>query len=407
MRTLFKLAQRNIWRNKRRTFITAASILFAVAFAVFMNAIQSGTWDYMMDNVVNFHFGYAQVHNEGFWDDQTLDNAMDEKNPALLALKDIEGMAGVIPRVESFALASNEQNTRGTLVIGVDPDVEDRMTGLSERLVEGEFLKDGDKGAMVASGLAEYLSIGIGDTLVLISQGYRGTNAVGVFPVTGIFKFPNPELNKQMVYMDLPNAQYFFRMEGLITTLVLRPENKYDLPELLSRVKSSLDMEVFEVMDWEEMMPELVEARVMDAAGNYLFLGILYIIISFGIFGTLVMMLKEREYEFGVLVAIGMKRWRLGIMMWIETIVLGLIGVAAGIALAFPFVYWIYVDPIILTGAMAQAYEQFGFDPVITTTLRPNIFYNQAFLVFGVITVLAIYPMFKIARMKAVEAMRH
>lgn len=407
MGTLLKLARRNIWRNKRRTLITAASILFAVAFAVFMNAIQSGTWDYMMDNVVNFHFGYAQVHSEGFWEDRTLDNAMDENDPALLALQDIDGMEGTIPRIESFALASNEQNTRGTLVLGVDPDVEDQMTGLSKRLVAGEFLKDGDKGAMVASGLAEYLSIGIGDTLVLISQGYRGTNAAGVFPVSGIFEFPNPELNKQMVYLDLPSAQYFFRMEGLITTLVLRPEDKYELPELLQNVKKDLDLEVFEVMNWEEMMPELVEARVMDTAGNYLFLGILYIIISFGIFGTMVMMLKEREYEFGVLVAIGMKRWRLSIMMWIETIILGLIGVAAGAAVAFPFVYWIHVDPIILTGAMAEAYEQFGFDPVITTALRPKIFYNQAILVFAVITVLALFPMFKIARMRAVEYIRH
>ena len=150
MKTLFKLAHRNIWRNKRRTLITAASILFAVAFAVFMNAIQAGTWDYMMDNVVNYHFGYAQVHNDGFWEDQTLDNAMDQSDPSLLALRDIDGMEGVIPRIESFALASNEQNTRGTMVIGVDPDVEDKMTGLSERLVEGEFLKDGDMGAMVA-----------------------------------------------------------------------------------------------------------------------------------------------------------------------------------------------------------------------------------------------------------------
>ena len=241
MRSLFKLAYRNIWRNKRRTLITAASILFAVWSAIIMNAIQQGTWDYMMDNVVNFHFGYAQVHELGFWDEQTLDKAMIADDPSIQNLKTIQGMQGTIPRIESFALASNKRNTKGTLVIGIDPAIEDRMTGLSDRITAGKYLEDEKGGAMVASGLADYLGLGLGDTLVLISRGYRGTNAAGTFPVTGIFKFPNPELNKQLVYLEPGQAQYFFRMEGLITTLVLRPKNKHTLDELLKQVKQSLD----------------------------------------------------------------------------------------------------------------------------------------------------------------------
>ena len=160
-------------------------------------------------------------------------------------------------------------------------------------------------------------------------------------------------------------------------------------------------------MNWEEMMPELVEARLMDTAGNYLFLGVLYVIIAFGIFGTLLMMLKEREYEMGVLVAIGMKRWRLNMVIWIETIILGLIGTLAGAILSFPFVLYVYRNPIILGGDMATAYEQFGFDPVITAALRPSIFYSQVLLVLLVIGILAIYPMFKIARVRVIEYMRH
>ena len=130
MRTLFKLAYRNIWRSKRRTLITAASIMFAVFFATFMNSFQSGTWDYMMDNVINYHFGYAQVHDKGFWEEQSLDNSMPYHDASLQGLKDLPDMEGVIPRIESFALASNEMNTKGTLVIGIDPEAEDKMTGL-------------------------------------------------------------------------------------------------------------------------------------------------------------------------------------------------------------------------------------------------------------------------------------
>ena len=66
---LLTLAWRNIWRNKRRTFITIASVAFAVFFAVFMQSIQKGAWDHMLDNVVNFYYGYAQVQQNDYWEE--------------------------------------------------------------------------------------------------------------------------------------------------------------------------------------------------------------------------------------------------------------------------------------------------------------------------------------------------
>ena len=118
------------------------------------------------------------------------------------------------------------------------------------------------------------------------------------------------------------------------------------------------------------------------------------------------MMLKEREYEFGILKAIGMRSSKLNLMLWLETILLGIMGCIAGTVVAFPLVYYYYKNPIQLSGQMAEAYEKFGVEPLLPASIHPSIFITQALVVFFLITVLAIYPMIKLYKLKPVEAMR-
>ena len=405
MRQVLKLALRNIWRNKRRTAITAASILFAVFFAVAISSIQQGTWNHMIDSVVSYHFGYIQIHKEGYWEDMIIDNAF---HPEKISKKieNLGNVAQVVPRIESFALASHQVYTKGALVIGIDPPKEKLLTHTDTRVSKGSYLEANDNGALIAEGLAEYLKIGVGDTLVLISQGYHGINAAGKFPVRGLVHFGSPELNKQLIYIDLVQAQWFYGCEDLVTALVVDVEEQDAVVGLLKDLRSTVDLGTYEVMDYKEMMPDLIQAKEVDTAGAEIILMILYLIIGFGIFGTILMMLKEREFEFGILKAIGMGTAKLNLMLWLETIFLGLIGCIAGILVSLPIVYYFYRNPIELGGDMAKAYEKFGVEALLPASMDPFIFIKQALIVFLMITVLSIYPMFKLVRLKPVEAMR-
>ena len=167
-----------------------------------------------------------------------------------------------------------------------------------------------------------------------------------------------------------------------------------------------LDQDQYEVMDYKEMMPDLVQAKEVDTAGAQIILAVLYLIIGFGIYGTILMMLKEREYEFGILKAVGMRTGKLNLMVWLETIFLGIIGCLAGIIFSFPIVYYFYRNPIELGGQMAEAYEKFGVQPLLPASIDPKIFLTQGLVIFFMITILSIYPMFKVARLKPVQAMR-
>ncbi|MCB0707305.1 MAG: ABC transporter permease [Saprospiraceae bacterium] len=409
MNTVLKIAWRNIWRNKRRTLITAGSIFFAVLLSILMMSIQKGAWDKMIDNVVNFYFGYGQIHLDGYWDEQTIDKSF-ALTPELRNLPDkTPDLGGITPRLETFALGSHETYSYVVRLVGMDPAAENQLTGLSDRIIEGEYLTPEDKGIIIAEGVAEKFKVGISDTLVLIGQGYHGVNAAGKYPVKGIVRFGSPDLNKVMVYLPLLEAQRMHGAEGLINSIALNVSNRKDVPGVLKKVRAGIDTEKYEVMSWQEMMPELLEAREVDTAGNLVILFILYVIITFGIFGTILMMTKEREYEFGVLTAIGMRREKLGIIIWIETVILGLVGVVAGSLASLPLVIYLNHNPLNfnnMSEEMASTYEKFGFDPVFPAAIAPEIFWNQAILVLIITTILALYPLIKISRLKPVEAMR-
>ncbi len=402
---LLTLSYRNIWRNKRRTLITAASIMFAVFFNVVMLSIQRGAWQNMVDSVVHFYFGYAQIHQKGYWQDQSIDNTLSLAEVDTQGLTRLTDVDGFVPRLESFALASFGTQSKGVLFIGVDPKFENALTHLDQRIVSGSFLNQG--GVVLAQGLAEYLKADLGDSIVFISQGYHGVNAVGLYPVTGIVHFPAPDLDRQLAFLRLSDAQWFFGAEDRITSLVVNTQHPDKLTRITGSLRAHFNAEQYEVLDYTEMIPELLEAKAFDEAGGKVILWLLYIIIAFGIFGTILMMMKEREYEFGILKAVGMKSKQLQLMVWFEMTILMLMGSLAGIILALPLVWYLTVRPIRFTGKMAEAYEKFGVDPVMPAMIDPMIFLSQVLVVLIMVTIMMLYPMWVLKKLQPVHAMRH
>ena len=131
-----KLAWRNLWRNRRRTLITSASIFFAVFFALVMRSIQLGSYDHMYKNAIESYTGYIQVQHQDFWDEKIVDNTFHYDQSLEQQLLADENVEASIPRFESFALASNGPQTKGVLVMGVDPAKETYLSKVSEKLVK-------------------------------------------------------------------------------------------------------------------------------------------------------------------------------------------------------------------------------------------------------------------------------
>jgi ABC-type lipoprotein release transport system permease subunit len=367
--------------------------------------MQLGSYERMIDNAVRFYLGFVQVHKDGYWDEKTIDNSF-EYDPSILGkLSEIPHVETSVPRLESFALAAFGLKTRGVLIMGIDPEREHKLTRIRDKLIAGSYLEAGDQGVLIAEGLAEYLKVSLNDTLVLLGQGYHGATATGLFPVKGILKFPNPIQNDQTLFMDLDKAQWFYVAENKVTSIALVVDKVKKVPEIKETVQAGLDPEN-EVMDWKEMMPELIENIELDNVSGQIMLWVLYIVIGFGMFGTFMMMTNERIYEFGILMAIGMKRFRMQWIMILEMGILSTLGVIMGISISLPILIYFNRNPIYFTGEAAKVIESYGIEAVYAFSLEPVIFYSQAWAIFFMSLVFALYPLIVIHKLKIVNAMR-
>ncbi len=402
----FTIAWRNIWRNKRRSLITVLSITFAVLLACIMRSMQLGSYDRMIDNSVRFYTGYVQIHRKGYWADRVIDNSFVYDDALRRKVTSHPMILTDVPRIESFALVSFQSQTKGGLVMGVDPDRENKLTRVMAKVTEGQYLRADDEGILLGEGLAEYLKVSIGDTVTLISQGYHGANAAGLFPVRGFVKYPLPQQNHQMIYMSLPKAQWFYGAPDLVTSVSLLIAKQEDIDGIVTYLLRQTDGDALEVMGYRELVPDIIQGIELDNISGKIMLWVLYLVIGFGMFGTFLMMTAERQYEFGVMVAVGMKRLKLQSVVLLEISMMTVMGVILGITLSLPLLTYYHAHPLQMGEKASKAIESFGIEAVYPFSLDSVIFTDQAYAIFIMALVLSYYPLWKIKKMKVVDAMR-
>lgn len=472
MKEEFKIAWRNLWRNRRRTIITSASVFFAVFFAVIMRSYQLGSYDHMIYNFIESFTGFLQVQNVKYYDNPLIDNSFDYNDSVAAAVSKVEKVVSVTPHLESFTLASSGTQTKGVVVIAIDPEKEKSFSDPESKLVKyriteeavkriketgvipgvvtdkiekslgrsysssgkleielalsekekslfmpeiikyteetNGFLTDYDEGVLVSDRLASYLKVAAGDSVILLGQGYHGVTANGIFPVRGIIKIPAPDIDNKMIIMTIPAAQKFYEAEGKITSLVVNLTDKSNrtIKTAKAGINSLLPDKNTTAKAWYELNPVLYQQIQGDSQTGIAMLGLLYFIIFFGIFGTVLMMVSERKREFGVLVSIGMQKKKLKTIVTIEMMLLGAIGLICGLLASTPLILYFHYYPIMLKGDLAGMMEEWGWDAVMPTALPGPYFYWQTVVVALMVLFATLYPLRKIGKLKEIEALR-
>ncbi|MCK5838383.1 MAG: ABC transporter permease, partial [Bacteroidales bacterium] len=320
-------------------------------------------------------------------------------------VKSSQYVTTTIPRIESFALASSGSQTKGIALIGTDMVKEDAVSGLSKKIIRGHYLDTNEEGVMVAEKLADYLKLDINDSIVLISQGYHGITASGLYRIVGIIQFAQPDMNNSMIYMGLPAVQYFYAAPDRLTSLSIMLDDKDHLEQTVEELKK-INPENLEVMTWKEMLTELVQGIQGDNISGIVMLGILYLVIGFGILGTILMMTMERKREFGIMVAIGMQRTKLAIIILIETVIIGILGIVSGMAASFPIILYFMLNPIRLTGEAAAAMLEYNIEPIMPFLIEPGFYINQSLTVIIITLLAGLYPIIIIGKFKVVQALQ-
>jgi len=404
---LIKLAWRNIFRNKKRSIITIISIFIAVFLALFIRSMQLGMYDSVIKNVAGNYTGYMQLHAKGYWDDRTLENAFLSDDSLLTTIKTNPKITFLVPRLETYALLSYGKYSKGVMLNGIDTNKEKQIKPISQRLISGRSFKTGSREVILSKGLAHYFSVQSGDSIYLIGQGYHGMSAAGKYKVAGIADLKNRDLNNLVVFMPINTLRDYLSAPPLVTNLLIGVKDYTDIDRLKTELYSQIDKNRYELMTWKEMLPELNQAILADNVGGLYMVFILYLIIGFGIFSTVLMMTEERIFEIGIMTAIGTKKRVIIGSFWIETILLSLIGVILGILLAYPISYYFHFHPMPLPSDKADVMEKFGFMPEIPFSINPDIFITHALIIFGISLLVALYPTIKIWRLKTLKALNN
>jgi len=417
---MMQLAWRNIWRNRRRAIITMASVFFAVFFSVLMKSFNTGVWDKMVDNTLRTQTGHIQIHGTGYWDDKVIDNFMLMDAATIAQIENISGIENVSPRVETFAMAASAIHSKGIAIIGVSPEKEARKSNLPSHLVGGNYLSETDDGILIGEGLAKYLEVTVGDTLALIGQGYHGSSAAGLFPIRGILKLMTAEMDNSMAYVTLPAAQYFIDMPDGYSGILISVKEGKRLNEIMEVISCQLSVvsgekevvggentenwklktENYEVLSWHFTMERLLQQAQSDMAFGSILMLILYLIVGFGILGTIIMMTNERKREFSMMISLGMSRMRLTATTVFELLVMSLTGVILALGITLPIALWFNVHPIQMSGNMADMFIEYGMEPVMPMSVDLSIFTNQIIIILVIVALTVIYPVRKIFKLK-------
>jgi ABC-type lipoprotein release transport system permease subunit len=396
------LSWRNIWRNKKRTIIVASSVFFAVILAAVMRSAQLGSYSYMIDSSAKLFTGYLQIQGEKY---RSLDESIVIDQSTFQKLAEIPSVTHLTPRLEAFALISHKTTTKVSQVIGIDPNLENKITKVEEKLIRGTYFSDDVRGLLIGSGLATMLKSDIGDSIVIYGQGYHGQIAAAIVPIRGIVKLPFKAMDNAMIFLPLPLAQEIFSCENRITSLPILVDNIHHLTEVENDVNLLL-AEGQVSMLWNEMLPDLEQSIEVDNVSGIIMLAILYIVIAFGVFGTVMMMVSERAKEFAILVSVGMRRRRLLLLLAIETFMVSFVGVVIGILGSIPIIFYLVNNPINLTGEAAELYDQLSIEPILAFSAQPSIFIYQALVVLIIAIVTIIYPLLYVRRLDPAKTIR-
>ncbi len=405
---ILKIAWRNIYRNKKRSLITITSIFAALFLIILMRALQFGFYDKLIETVVESYAGYVEVHADGFWDNQNLDNSMEVDQSLINDIKSVEGVANIVQRLQTFSLISMGNKTKGGVINGINISDEQKITDWNKKMISGTF-KIGKNEIIIGKGIAEYFDIKENDTLILYGQGYRGMMAAGKYPVKGVIDLKNPDLNKLGVFMNIETARNYVSSDEISTHIIVDKKQYYDEEKIANELTQVLSKD-YEIMTWKETLPEIEQTITADNAGGVIMAFILYIIVVFGMFGTVLMMTEERTYEFGVLISLGMSRARLFGIIFIETIILSMIGVFIAIIITYPITFYYNLNPIDMATLMGegadQMMEEMGFSPLFPMSIEWDIPLTHALVIFISSLLISIYPAIKISKLNPVKSMK-
>jgi ABC-type lipoprotein release transport system permease subunit len=401
------MAWRNLWRNKRRTWLTATAMIFSNVLLVFMISLQFGSYDMMIENTLKAFSGHLQVQAAGYHDNPKLRTSIADISALAAQLRDDLPRAQVTERAETFALASSEQRSFGVQLVGVQPLTEPRVSSIPGLVSRGRYLRGRDAAEIViGSVMARNLKVDLGAEITLLGSGRDGSFAAGVVEVVGVFDSGSRDLDRALAEIPLGYFQETFSMGSHGNSIAIAVDELARVPAAVqaaqARVEGRGDLVV---LDWNALHPGLRQAIQADLSSGWFMYGVLIILVAFSVLNTQLMSVMERTREFGVISALGIRPRRLASLVMLETALMASIGLGLGLFLGWLVTLWFHAHGFTYPG-MEEVAARYNLPGRMYPTISLGTMLAGPAVVFLFCLLAAVYPALRLFRLRPVDAMR-
>lgn len=413
---LFKLAWRNIWRNKRRTFLTLTAIVVGVFSIIFAKSYIGGILGGASNAIIKTQSGHIRIAHEEYLRLERIlpkEYLVDETARMRNKILQLEGVDSFIQRIKFNVLLSHGNNTEVALAIGINPGKSDKFLELSKAIVEGEYLNESGLSVIIGKKMARELQVTVGEELLLVTTDINYSTYALPFKIVGIFETGYSTFDMHTLYIPLSKAQEMLDCGDSLHEILIYlddPERSFEMTRQIENLlASSQPGHKYQIVPWQqnefiEIMP--ITARIYD-----IIMGIVMFIAGLVILNTMLMAVMERYHEIGVIKALGFKNREVFFMVLAEALYIGIIGAIIGGVFGGGLAA--YVEKV---GIDFAAFSQGMMDkidmpiPIYGRYIYPDFSFPILIwaMAFGILVALlaVLYPAFKSSRMSPVEAFR-
>tara|TARA_Y100001949_G_scaffold174970_1_gene183615 strand:+ start:4435 stop:5661 length:1227 start_codon:yes stop_codon:yes gene_type:complete len=400
--TLIKISWRNVWRNKLRSIVVIFSVIFGLLGGIIIIAMSYGLNEERMNNAVEAYLSHVQIHNKQFSEDYNILNTIDNLSQIEDVIKNDNRVVSYSKRIILNGMLSNSNGSYGIQVKGIDPEQEKMVTNTFEKIIEGEYFNSKrDNTILVGKKLADRLNLKLKSKVVVTFQDENYDLTSLLFRVEGIYRSGNSRYDESNVFVrndnikkNLPAFSGYHELPILLTDINLRNEVKKDLSKI---------SEENIVEGWDDISKELAYANEMLAAVLYIFMMIILFGLSFGIVNTMLMAILERKKEIGMLMSIGMNRYKIFMMISFETIFLSLVALPVGLFSSYLIVEYYSVVGIDLS-IVEAGLENFGVGTRLYFKVPNQEYFIVSLMVFIISLISSIFPSIRALKINPVEA---
>ena len=401
---ILKIAFRNIFRQKRRTILTALAMIVGFTLSSITIGLSDGAYSNIINMFTRNRLGHIQVHSTGYLDKPTIYNTITDYESIGQTIQSNTNVEGWTPRVYAGGMASVNEKSTAVRVVGIDVVREIQATNFDKKVVEGKNLEEtASHEAVIGVGLAKRLSASIGSKIAFFSQSADGSIANDEYTIVGTIKSGDDASDRTTCYLHINDAQDLFVLDGRVHEIVVIVSNINRVAKTVSTLEDSLNNTKLDIAPWQVFAKSFYVAMQTDRKGDAISRLIIMFIVAIGVLNTVLMSVLERTREYGVLKAVGTKPSQIfGLVVSEVTIIaIGSVCVGAIIGTVINYLFSVYgiTYPTEITFGGMKIKTLYGavttaslIIPAITVTL-------SAILV-------SLFPAIKAARIIPARAMR-